>query len=156
MTPISSYQNELLLNQAYSMSSLKYLSKDNLGIGNPHSLTLPLDLYNRYWSTTHTCVEQFSHHHAYAPCPPVFTSLAELYTLHFCFRDLIHNIYIYSCNCRCLLTASKQFFRDRPFNLKGGRGLWFFVSFRIFFSDNTRVRIFIFFVAQSAHFFSRI
>ena len=30
--------------------------------------------------------------------------------------------------------------RDRPFNLKGG-GLWFFISFRIFFSDNTRVRI---------------
>jgi hypothetical protein len=38
--------------------------------------------------------------------------------------------------------------RDRPFNLKGG--LWFFVSFRIFFSDNTRVRIYIFFVVQSA------
>jgi hypothetical protein len=37
--------------------------------------------------------------------------------------------------------------RDRPFNLKGGGGgLWFFISFRIFFSDNTRVRIFIFFV----------
>ena len=36
--------------------------------------------------------------------------------------------------------------RDRPFNLKGGGGgLWFFVSFRIFFSDNTRDRIFIFF-----------
>jgi hypothetical protein len=33
--------------------------------------------------------------------------------------------------------------------------LWFFVSFRIFFSDNTRVRIFIFFVAQSANFFSQ-
>jgi hypothetical protein len=32
--------------------------------------------------------------------------------------------------------------RDRPFNLKGR--LWFFVLFRIFFSDNTRVRIFIF------------
>jgi hypothetical protein len=30
-------------------------------------------------------------------------------------------------------------FRDRPFHLKGG--LRFFVSFRIFFSDNTRVRI---------------
>jgi Fe-S cluster assembly iron-binding protein IscA len=28
-----------------------------------------------------------------------------------------------------------------------------FVSFRIFFSDNTRVRIFIYFVAQSANFF---
>ena len=28
--------------------------------------------------------------------------------------------------------------RDRPFNLMGGGGsLWFFVSFRIFFSDNT-------------------
>jgi hypothetical protein len=36
---------------------------------------------------------------------------------------------------------------DRPFNLKGG--LWFFVSFRNFFSDNTRVRIFIFFVAPN-------
>ena len=45
--------------------------------------------------------------------------------------------------------------RDRPFNLKGGGGggLWFFVSFRIFSSDNTRVRIFILFVAQSANFF---
>ena len=42
-------------------------------------------------------------------------------------------------------------FRDRPFNLKGG--LWFFVSFRIFFSDNTRDRILFFFVALSANFF---
>jgi hypothetical protein len=33
-------------------------------------------------------------------------------------------------------------------------GLWFFVSFRIFFSDTTRVRIFIFFVVRSANFFS--
>ena len=32
--------------------------------------------------------------------------------------------------------------RDRPFNLQGG--LWFFVLFRIFFLDNTRVRILIF------------
>ena len=37
-----------------------------------------------------------------------------------------------------------MYIRDRPFNLKGG-GLWNFVSLRIFFSDNTRVRIFIFF-----------
>jgi hypothetical protein len=29
----------------------------------------------------------------------------------------------------------------------GGGGVWLFVSFRIFFSNNTRVRIFIFFVA---------
>ena len=36
-------------------------------------------------------------------------------------------------------------------NIKGW--LWFFVSFRIFFSDNTRVRIFILFVARSANFF---
>jgi hypothetical protein len=34
-------------------------------------------------------------------------------------------------------------------------GLWFFVSFRIFFLDNTRVRIFILFVVQSAELFSR-
>ena len=30
-------------------------------------LTLPLDIYNHYWSTTHTCVEQFSHHRACVP-----------------------------------------------------------------------------------------
>ena len=42
--------------------------------------------------------------------------------------------------------------RDRPFNLKGG--LWFFVSFRIFFSDNTRVRIFIFLSHKARIFFS--
>ena len=43
--------------------------------------------------------------------------------------------------------------RDRPFNLKGG--LWFFVSFRIFFSDNTRVRIFTFFRRAKREFFSQ-
>ena len=49
------------------------------------------------------------------------------------------------------------FIRNRPFNLKGGGGgVWFFVSFIIFFSNNTRVRIFIFFVAQSAKFFPGI
>jgi hypothetical protein len=39
-------------------------------------------------------------------------------------------------------------FRDRPFNLKGrgGGGGGGFASYRIFFSDNTRVRIFFFFV----------
>ena len=42
--------------------------------------------------------------------------------------------------------------RDRPFNLKGGR-LWFFVSFKKKFSDNTRVRIFIFFCRAKREFF---
>ena len=52
----------------------------------------------------------------------------------------------------CILSPkSSLIFRDRPFNLQGG-GLWFFVSFRFFFRT-TRVRIFIFFVAQSAIFF---
>jgi hypothetical protein len=64
------------------------------------------------------CVEQFSHHHACVPGSPVFTSLADLYTLHFCFRDLMHNIYIYSCNCRCsLLTARKYFFTATQFTI---------------------------------------
>ena len=54
------------------------------------------------------------------------------------------------------ISLSSQLIRDRPFNLKWGGGVWFFASFRNFFSDNTRVRIFIFFVAQSAKFFSRI
>ena len=45
----------------------------------------------------------------------------------------------------------KNVLRDRPFNLQGG--LWFLVSFRIIFSDNTRVTILIFFVAQSTIFF---
>jgi hypothetical protein len=43
--------------------------------------------------------------------------------------------------------------RDRPFNLQGGGGLWFFVSFRNFFSDNTRVRIFFFFCRAKREFF---
>ena len=46
--------------------------------------------------------------------------------------------------------------RDRPFNLKGGGGLWFFVSFRIFFSDNTRVRIFFFCRAEWEIFFQNL
>ena len=47
--------------------------------------------------------------------------------------------------------------RDRPFNLKGGgEGLWFFVSFRIFFSDNTRVRIFVFCRAKREFFFQNL
>jgi hypothetical protein len=37
---------------------------------------------------------------------------------------------------RCSIRFS---IRDRPFNLKGG--VWFFVSFRIFYSNNTRVSI---------------
>ena len=44
--------------------------------------------------------------------------------------------------------------RDRPFNLKGGGGLWFFVSFRNFSSDNTRVRIF-FFLSRKTQIFVR-
>ena len=55
-----------------------------------------------------------------------------------------------------LAAAERQYkrtldIRDRPFNLKGG--LWFFVSFRNFFSDNTRVRIFIFLSRKARNFF---
>ena len=66
-------------------------------------------------------------------------------------NELISNRFAVFVTCTHIL-------RDRPFNLKGGGGggLWFFVSFKIFFWDNTRVRIFIIFVAQSAKFFSRI
>ena len=44
--------------------------------------------------------------------------------------------------------------RDRPFNLQGG-GYVFLFRLEFFFSDNTRVRISIFFVAHSANFFSQ-
>ena len=44
--------------------------------------------------------------------------------------------------------------RDRPFNLKGG--LWFFVPFRIFFSDNTRVRLLIFLSCKVQFFFHNL
>jgi hypothetical protein len=44
--------------------------------------------------------------------------------------------------------------RDRPFNLKGG--LWFFVLFRIFFSDNTRVTIYFFCRAKRDFFFQNL
>ena len=42
--------------------------------------------------------------------------------------------------------------RVQPFNLQGG--LWFFVSFRIFFPDSMRVIIFIFFCRTKRNFFS--
>ena len=44
-----------------------------------------------------------------------------------------------------------RYSKDRPFNLKGG--LWFFVSFRIFFSNNTRVRILILLLREARIFF---
>ena len=44
--------------------------------------------------------------------------------------------------------------RDRPFNLKwGGGGVWFFVSFRNIFSDNTRDRIYFFLSRKARNFF---
>ena len=46
------------------------------------------------------------------------------------------------------------FLRDRPFNLQGG--IMVFLFRPEIFSDYTRVRIFFFFVAQSAKFFSKI
>jgi hypothetical protein len=42
-------------------------------------------------------------------------------------------------------------FRDRLFHLQGG--LWFLVSFRIFFSDNTRVRMFLLLSRKARIFF---
>ena len=78
-----------------------------------------------------------------------------------CFRPQKIELIFLDIDLFLISSVSKQhthypvsfYLRDRPFNLKGG--LWFFVSFRIFFSDNTRVRIFIFIVAQSSNFFSR-
>ena len=54
----------------------------------------------------------------------------------------------------CSVIFRHKSIRDRSFNLKGGVMVFCFAQ--NFFSDNTRVRIFIFFVAQSAKFFSRI
>ena len=39
---------------------------------------------------------------------------------------------------------------------KGQTRLWFFVSFRIFFADNTRVRIFIFLSCEAQFFFQNL
>ena len=58
-------------------------------------------------------------------------------------------------NINLLFTTQYKLFtyqvRDRPFNLKGG--LWFFVSFRIFFRTLRELKYLCFFVAQSANFF---
>jgi hypothetical protein len=54
--------------------------------------------------------------------------------------------------CWCFFCIIYGCVRDRPFNLQG-EGVWFFVSFRIFFSDNTRVRIFIFFQNLTSNYF---
>ena len=46
--------------------------------------------------------------------------------------------------------------RDRPFNLKGGGGDDLLFRSEFYFSDNTRVGIFISFVAPSANYFQNI
>jgi hypothetical protein len=47
-----------------------------------------------------------------------------------------------SAVCKLLEKIIREHIRDRPFNLQGGGGgLWFFVSFRIIFSDNTWVTL---------------
>jgi hypothetical protein len=66
------------------------------------------------------------------------------------------SVYVNIFNFILSTNGSAQFstLRDRPFNLKGGEGgLWFFVSFRILFSDNTRVRINFFCRAKREFFF---
>ena len=64
---------------------------------------------------------------------------------------LITHLSIHMKTIALYLLHNLSVFRDRPFNLKGG--LWFFVSFRNFFSDNTRVRIFIFLSCKTRIFF---
>jgi hypothetical protein len=59
--------------------------------------------------------------------------------------------YMISHTCVVMSSSVLDYHKGPTINLKGG--LWFFVSFRIFFPDNTRVRILFFFVAQSAIFF---
>ena len=54
-------------------------------------------------------------------------------------------MYLFGLTCSTILQL-----RDRP---TWRRGLWFFVSFRIFLSDNTRVRIFFFGRAKRVIFF---
>jgi hypothetical protein len=47
---------------------------------------------------------------------------------NFCNTKFVYDFVVFSFECHL---------RDRPFNLQGG-GLWFFVSFRNVFSDNTK------------------
>ena len=64
---------------------------------------------------------------------------------------LVAALFIYAFHVSHIIFISLLFpgrlflLRDRPFNLKGGGGVWYFVSFRKYFSDNTRVRIYFFF-----------
>jgi hypothetical protein len=92
----------------------------------------------------------------YKPCPITllyFVSKCKVgKSLMFIYIHILsyYKLFLYFTLClsvkldslSCSFT-SISFLRDRPFILQGG-GLWFFVSFRIFFSDNTRVRIFFF------------
>jgi hypothetical protein len=60
-------------------------------------------------------------------------------------------------NHRTILERGKilphKYIRDRPFNLQGGGELRFFVLFSNFFSDNTRVKIFVYFSREARIFF---
>jgi hypothetical protein len=76
-----------------------------------------------------------------------YSSRTPEFHLYFCGVDVALSLDFLFSVYRSLfvflsIVISALLFRDRLFNLQGG--LWFFVSFRNFFSDNTRVRIFFF------------
>ena len=84
---------------------------------------------------------------------PKVLDMIEIYNLTDPFRELYPDLKRDTWRKRTPL-------RYRPFNLKGGGGGggggMVFCFVQNFFSDNTTVRIFFFFVAQGANFFSRI
>ena len=69
--------------------------------------------------------------------------------------EILLKVVINNINLWKIIPLQSNLVRDRPFNLKGGGGggVWFFVSFRIFFSDNTIVRLFFFFCRAKRKFF---
>ena len=78
-----------------------------------------------------------------------------LHVVHKKYNNIIYNKpnKCEPCGENCALC---KHIRDRPFNLKGGGGLWFFVSFRTFFSENTRVGIFFFCHEKRKFFFQNL
>jgi hypothetical protein len=73
---------------------------------------------------------------SYSLCLNVFAPKPNLEKIYIYSNKFFHNFHLSESSFTC-----------------PGLRVWFFVSFRIFFSDNTRVRI-SFFVAPSAIFFS--
>jgi hypothetical protein len=107
-----------------------------VGVGKPHTDSVPPTMQGQIPKSRDVTLFFLRHDALQVSGHALYTSTHHVFLLNIFINKTERNIHFYWIH----------FWNEI-------QGLWFLASFRIFFSDNTRVRIF-FFVAQSANFFS--